>query len=270
MKPICRFFKPIPLHTKNISVRGIGIMEEMPPALIDRPIGSGDYLVMMFISPVTIKVDGIPTNVDPDSVMIWEPGREQVYGYPDGKWTHSWIHCSGKRVDATVISSGTPQNRPFRLKNRSVFDHYLSEIYSELTSHATPSEEIVVNALHSLLVDMARQVAGDKAAVPDELLAVRNFIGENISDSHTLATLAQRVSLSPSHFSSLFKSHFGQPPIDYLIELRLHTASNLLGDGNRSVAEVATAVGYEDPFHFSKQFKARFGVSPRDVRKGLR
>jgi iron complex transport system substrate-binding protein len=73
-----------------------------------------------------------------------------------------------------------------------------------------------------------------------------------------------------SHFSALFKAHFGTSPIDYLVRLRLRAAAYLLRDVNVSVSSAAASVGYDDLYYFSKLFKKKLGVSPRAYRKKLR
>ncbi|EGO8073496.1 helix-turn-helix transcriptional regulator, partial [Enterococcus faecalis] len=51
-------------------------------------------------------------------------------------------------------------------------------------------------------------------------------------------------------------------PINYLIQIRLNHAKELLKNDSLSVKEVAKTVGYEDAYHFSKLFKKYYGKSP--------
>ncbi len=267
MRAIHRFFMPPPLNSPDLTIRGIGITEWMSPCVIDRVRGTGDYLFMMFSKPVTVYVGGVAEDCDRDTMVIWTPGTYQCYGNRREDYCHSWIHCDGTRIACLVRATGIPTNVPFKLTDGSVVDRYLWDIYREVTTHAAPSNDIVMNSMHSWMTEMARQIDGETATVPASFLSLAHYMGENLDQRLTLAMLADRVNLSASHFSVRFKQCFGLSPIDYLIELRLHTASNLLRDGTRSVAEIAKQVGYEDAFHFSKQFKARFGANPRDARR---
>jgi len=268
MRTVKRFFTPPPIDTPDLSIHGIGIMETMLFSIVNRPQGTGDYLIMMFASPVSIRVSGEDRACPADTLMIWEPSEGHVYGNASQEWLHSWIHCDGTRIGEMLANIGIPVNQPLSLRDRSMVDHYLWEIYREVTSQPEPDAGIVANALDSCLRDVKRQTACNAPAVPPDFFALKQYIGENMHQPMTLTSLADRVNLSVSHFSVLFKAHFGLAPIEYLIEQRMHTASILLRDGNRSVADVAHAVGYDDPFHFSRRFKARFNVSPRNVRKG--
>jgi AraC family transcriptional regulator of arabinose operon len=268
MRAILRFFIPPPIETTDLTISGIGIMQLMKSCVINRPQGTGDYLFMMFPRSVIIRHDGEDRWFERDTMVIWSPGSEHVYGNPTLDYVHSWIHCDGKRIAALLDMVGVPVNQPFTLTDSSVVDRSLWDIYREVTMHATPSADIVANVIHSWLADMKRQITGDASAIPSSMLSVVQYMGENLDQKLTLAMLADHANLSASHFSARFKQSFGLSPIDYLIELRMHTAANLLKDRSHSVAEVARTVGYEDPFHFSKQFKVRFGINPSHVRKG--
>ncbi|WP_312729295.1 helix-turn-helix transcriptional regulator, partial [Enterococcus sp.] len=70
---------------------------------------------------------------------------------------------------------------------------------------------------------------------------------------------------SPTYLSKIFKEATGVSPINYLIEIRLKRAKDMLKNDNLTIKEVASAVGYQDAYHFSKSFKKLYGVSPSGV-----
>jgi len=82
----------------------------------------------------------------------------------------------------------------------------------------------------------------------------------------TVGSLAAEAKVSRAHFAKRFTDVMGEPPMSYLTEWRMYTAEELLSDPDLSVAEVAKAVGYADPFAFSTAFKRRRGMSPRKFR----
>ena len=266
MQKIQHFFLPPPIDTPDLKIRGIGIYESMNPGICLRPGGTGDYLMMAFLDPVTIRTGNADQACAAGTMMIWDPKHGHCYGNSGQPWLHSWIHFDGREVGRLIDQTSLPINRPFALTNPAVVNQYLWEIYREVTGHSKPNAQIVLNSMHSWLLDMERQVSGAHMSAPRDLLALRNYLGENVHMPIGLAEMARRVNMSPSHFSAQFKHHFGVAPVEYHIQLRLHAAAYLLQDGNRPVADVARAVGYDDPFYFSRQFKARFRMSPREVR----
>lgn len=89
---------------------------------------------------------------------------------------------------------------------------------------------------------------------------VVNFIEQYLSETITLSTLATLVQLSPFHFARAFKQTLGLPPHRYHMSRRIERAKALLAD--RSVTEVAVAVGYAETSSFSSRFRRATGISP--------
>jgi len=76
------------------------------------------------------------------------------------------------------------------------------------------------------------------------------------------------VHLSPFHLARLFKQVLGVSPHQYLIQVRVNSARSLLsaGSGERSLAEIAAAVGFADQSHLTRHFKRITGITPRQFR----
>jgi len=81
-----------------------------------------------------------------------------------------------------------------------------------------------------------------------------------------VATLAAQANISPSHFFALFKRRLGSTPIDYFTRLRMQRACRLLEQTPLSIKEVASKLGYDDPFYFSRVFKSVNRMAPSDYR----
>ncbi|MEV6448957.1 AraC family transcriptional regulator [Amycolatopsis sp. NPDC051716] len=100
-------------------------------------------------------------------------------------------------------------------------------------------------------------------------------VGEALRSLHTepahrwtVAELAARAGLSRAAFAARFARLVGEPPLTYLTGWRMTLAADLLRDTEDTVAAVARAVGYDDPFAFSVAFKRVRGASPSDWRHG--
>lgn len=85
-------------------------------------------------------------------------------------------------------------------------------------------------------------------------------------DRWTVASLATEAAVSRALFARRFTEVMGEPPLAYLTEWRMAEAEELLADPTRSVAQVATTVGYSDAFGFSAAFKRLRGTSPTEFR----
>jgi AraC-like DNA-binding protein len=103
--------------------------------------------------------------------------------------------------------------------------------------------------------------AAESASNP--VSAVLEYVRAHLAEPLTVADLAEQVSLSPSAFAHLFREVTGRSPYQFVKEMRLDKARELLIDGQRPVAGVAQEVGYGSASHFISEFRGRFGVTPR-------
>jgi AraC family transcriptional regulator, activator of mtrCDE len=82
--------------------------------------------------------------------------------------------------------------------------------------------------------------------------------------------LAGVSNMSRSNFTRRFTECMDTSPMDYLCAWRMHLAEQMLHDRNRSVAQIAEAVGYKTEAAFRHAFKRARGVGPGEVRRGAR
>jgi AraC-like DNA-binding protein len=252
-----------------ISFRGVGYREPMPPSVIDRPRGTGDYLFMYFYDEVEIRADGETALRPPGSMVIWPTGYYQFYGNGDHAYRHSWVHCRGSEIRQIIHANQIPVDTVMPVGSGDLAERYILEIHSQLTSYGTADPVIVRNLFENWMRELRRRLRGRETVPPDSILKARRFIESNYSEALALEQIAKIANLSVPHFCGEFKRVYGTGAIEYAIRLRMQQAAYLLRDVNLSVTEIARRVGYEDVFYFSKLFKKRFGMSPRAMRKSF-
>lgn len=82
----------------------------------------------------------------------------------------------------------------------------------------------------------------------------------------SVAELASLCNVSEVYFRKIFVDKFGVSPKEYIINMRINYAKELLESGMFSVAEVASFAGYTEQCHFSREFKKRIGENPRSFK----
>lgn len=92
------------------------------------------------------------------------------------------------------------------------------------------------------------------------------FLSENYDKDISLQEIANTISLSPHYFSRLFKTITGLNFVDYLTEIRISQAKQLLRQTSMMISEVAEKVGYRDASYFTRVFVKTVGTSPREYR----
>ena len=75
------------------------------------------------------------------------------------------------------------------------------------------------------------------------------------------------VNISPYYFSKIFKEGTGENFIEYLTNIRIEKAKELLGNSDYSMKEICVMVGYSDPNYFSRSFKKNVGVTPTEYKE---
>lgn len=95
---------------------------------------------------------------------------------------------------------------------------------------------------------------------------VKQYIDQHFDQELSLEALAERVHLSASYLSKLFKKEVGQNISSYIQFVRIERAKVLLRTTNKKTYEIAEAVGICDPVYFSKIFKKTTGKKPKEFR----
>ncbi|EMI46467.1 AraC family transcriptional regulator [Rhodopirellula sp. SWK7] len=115
---------------------------------------------------------------------------------------------------------------------------------------------------------------GDKHlmhAVTDATVGpVLKALVQSLGDPWTVPKMAKMANVSKSAFSERFRNLVGTPPLQYLTEIRMQNACELLRESPIEIANIATLVGYESPSSFSNAFKRWNGKSPAEYRRNAK
>lgn len=87
-----------------------------------------------------------------------------------------------------------------------------------------------------------------------------------MADEISLNTIAAEVGMSPSYFSSIFSKEMGKTFVEYLTEIRMDRAKELLMCSSMKTSEIGYEVGYKDPHYFSYIFKKTQNCTPKEFR----
>lgn len=103
--------------------------------------------------------------------------------------------------------------------------------------------------------------------VPDLIRDVKLLLEREYQNQWTLRQLSARFSVSPSHLQRLFKEHEGISPKQYLTDIRIQKAQQLLLTGEQNNLQISLEVGFNTPDRFYLAFRRRMGVSPSTFRR---
>lgn len=148
-------------------------------------------------------------------------------------------------------------------KNREKDDEAMKQAI--FTAESVDDIKIYIKHLLEQALEIRNTASGRRYS--DIIKAAINQIEHTyMSDNISLNTVAANVGMSPSYFSSIFSHEMGRTFIEYLTEVRMEKAKELLACSSMKTSETGYAVGYKDPHYFSYIFKKMVGCSPKKYR----
>lgn len=130
------------------------------------------------------------------------------------------------------------QSEGYQLKCQALFGLIL---YKLLYSQNAPAENLYINT-------------------------IKKYVIEHYQQNITVSMLAKRVKLNPVYCGALFKKCEGKTIHEFIAQVRINKAANLLQLGEYNVSEVAALTGFNDIYHFSNTFKRIKKIAPSDYR----
>ena len=173
-----------------------------------------------------------------------------------------------RRLDEVIVAdlSGYPQVR-------SAFEGILAEQSGTTEGSVTLTRALMTECIVYLLRYLSGQSDGRLPWLPGledpNLATAVDAIFEHPEAAHTVDSLADEALMSRSVFAERFREAFGATPINFLHDIRMRKAADLLRlIGGPPVEQVARRVGFNSRTHFSSAFKNHFGISPAAFQKG--
>src|SRR5579859_6263516 len=171
--------------------------------------------------------------------------------------------------------TGSPTASEFFYRNISISTsssrmvaHLLATATSTLEADRFTARTCIQRAAALLGVDLNQRGSGPPpgAYLPQGGLApwqtqlVSRYVTEHLSSSIRIATLAQMVQLSLSHFFRAFRCSFGETPRSYIEKCRVTRGQQLMLNSDFPLAQVALEIGMCDQSHFCRTFRRVVGI----------
>ena len=248
-----------------------------------RARGSGNWLITYTLQGQGLyRQAGVQIWANPGDIVLLQPGALHDYSVPpDATWEFLWAHFQPRLSWLNWWHLPESGQGCYKVHIRSVQERErvrqaFLQLHTDASSsqiNATPEplsmlqRELALNGLEEVLLVAVRETTQKAEHVLDaRVQSILDLISQDLTAQYDLETLAQKVALSPSRLSHLFKQEVGDSVTTAILTLRLRKAARLLEFSSHSIKMIAAEVGFTSAFYFSRQFHQRFGMSPRDYR----
>lgn len=205
------------------------------------------------------------------SAIVYPPEETQRYFYLlEEKPEIYWIHFTGRKAESLLSGLGFLDGHSCFVGENSRYLSCFEEIIQELQLQAFGFQRLCALRFEELLLSMARQ----RQRLKNPRLGGDSLVTQVIHDMYrtyqqnfTMEDYAKRHNVSVCWLIRRFRQVTGESPNQYLIQIRIRRAKELLESSSLNMGEIASVLGYESPLYFSRQFKQFQGVSPKHYRE---
>ena len=201
-------------------------------------------------------------------IFVIYPGEKICY-YADTEtpWTNGWINFVGKGAEVFLTRAGITKDSPtLSVKNEkltSTIRHCLK--YIRENNYTQTRLSAYVLEFLSLIEEKSKNfdtLTKKEKYISSAMSYMEYYFGDGISASD----VSNYLGIERTYFYRIFKGEAGVSPTDYLTNLRIEKAKQLILSGD-SFATVASSVGINDIYYFSKLFAKEVGMTPSAYRK---
>ncbi len=214
--------------------------------------------------------DGI-YNLFPGSVMIISPGKWHRYK-PNIKtgWVENFIGFEGKFARQILSTDILKENLP--VVDCGLKEEILDAYYRifEITKKEKPGFQQIASGevvkLVGIIISNIKNRHFSGKPIESIIEKTRQYIHENYFEEFDLKILADNNNIGYSYFRKMFKKFTGLSPGQYLLQIRITKARDLLITTEKSVKDIAFETGFNSIYYFSRLFKEKYGKTPTELR----
>ncbi len=240
---------------------------------IDRPNGSGDYLLLLLKTDSILTLNGKDVKVNKNTFFIYKKDTPQYYRcMPQQTFSNDWVHfLFENNEEEEFLSRGIPYNTPIKMKNLYFLSFCIKSLAYETYSNNLYRDDNINKYMFLIFNKVCEELNNPSNIIPstyyEMLSTIRNKIYSRPYEMRTIESTAHEVRMSTSNFQQQYKKHFGVSFIQDLINSRMEYAKKLLLNTNLSINEISKQCGYKHYAHFTRQFKKINHVTPMKYRQ---
>ncbi len=237
----------------------------------ERPHGTASYqLIYIADGSARFKINGKMHSLQKGNCVFYHPGEAQYYYYyleehPD----IYWVHFSCGKENNFLSKMGWGEETIYNVGVHNSYIQTYDAIIQELQLKQPFCEDQLKFLMQQLLLKMGRNRLKENNSYESynkEVEQAIRFFHTAPEKDFTIKQFTREHGLNYYRFIDTFTKSVGTSPRQYIINIRMNQAKELLTNSLFQVSEVAQLIGYENPLYFSRLFKKVWGVSPTEYR----
>lgn len=208
----------------------------------------------------------------PGSIMMTFPGMWHRFR-PLRKtgWVENYVGFIGEMADKVYHNSWFSKEKPIIHcdMREELIDTYYKIFHlaqDEKPYYQFIASGMIIKLLGYIISFQTQQDFHGKhiQAVIDD---VRFLLRENVEKNINFEEVASEHNVGYSYFRKMFKKYTGISPKQYLLQLKVMRAKELIINSNMAIKEIGFELGFQSIYYFSRIFKEKTGMNPTDLRK---
>lgn len=172
---------------------------------------------------------------------------------------------SGKESGAFIKLKVSQKNDIIGLLNRILREKTSDQLGSDLLNYLMLMELFVLIS-RALKAEWENSIKNKSPKIKELMQSAIRFVHNNYEREISITDIAKYVFLSPSYFTRAFKEDTGLSPMQYLLNIRIKRACELLNETDMKVGDIAHSVGFSNQQRFNDMFKKQTKMTPMQYR----
>ncbi|MBR2878802.1 MAG: helix-turn-helix domain-containing protein [Clostridia bacterium] len=147
------------------------------------------------------------------------------------------------------------------------FEHIMDELLYAYNEGGNLAEEYIIQRLKLVVMFILSRFKERTFSRNSYFTQLYTYIMDNLNEKISITDFADKLKISRVYLHKLFVDNYGKTPTRFIKDMRVRNAKTLLTLTDKSITEIATSCGFENPVYFAEVFKSHEGVSPSQYRK---
>lgn len=263
-------------NTIDLAVDFFGY-EECKPSYFFGPAVRSNYVIHYIVKGKgTFHYDGKIHELKAGDFFLLKP-NEVTYYQADHQdpWTYYWFGLSGSKTEEYFQLSLFGRDAILRKQKHSEqLEHAMINAVqtTQDINHDTEMHLHLFSSLYEIFFILHKYFPNPNKIEENSAKKIwyktKKLIEIQYGDPElTIANIAKNLTINRSYLSTVFKQFQNVSPKEYLLQVRMNRACELLKNTKEPIKIISYSVGYDDPLNFSKAFRKHHQMSPRQYRE---